>query len=102
MLMRIYAAGFASVFLLFALLYVHAYRLRRQLQLNPLEVLETRLSIQENAVLAFIGTGSFLVALRSPGWAGWIYVLIGPLLWIHGEIFGKRTRQLAEKLALGR
>jgi len=26
--------------------------------------------------------------------------LIGPLLWIHGEIFGKRTRLLAKKLSL--
>jgi uncharacterized membrane protein len=98
-LMRIYATGFASVFLLFSLLYVHAYRLRRELQLNRAEVMETRVSMQENGILTLIGLASFLVALRSPGWAGWIYVLIGPLLWIHGKVFGKRVRALTEKLA---
>ena len=46
--MRIYAVGFASVFLLFVLMYAHAYRLRRELGLNPVEALETRLAMQEN------------------------------------------------------
>jgi hypothetical protein len=96
--MRIYAAGFASVFLLFALLYGHAYRLRKDLELNPVEVLETRSAIRENAILVLIGVTSFLIALKYPGWAGWTYIAIGPLLWIHGAVFGKRTRLLAEKL----
>lgn len=100
MLMRIYAAGFAAVFALFVLLYTHAYRLRRQLALNPLEILETQSAIRENVVLAVIGLSSFCVAFKSPEWAGWTYMAIGPLLWIHGSIFGRRTRELAEKLAL--
>jgi uncharacterized membrane protein len=97
-LMRIYAAGFASVFLLFALLYAHAYRLRKELGLNRVEVLETRSSLQENALLALIGLTSFLVAIKSPGWAGWVYTAIGPALWIHGAIFGKRIRLLGAEL----
>jgi uncharacterized membrane protein len=96
-LMRMYAAGFASVFGLFVLMYGHAYRLRRELELNPVEVSETRFEMQENSLLALIGVASFVVALKSPEWAGWIYVAIAPLLWIHGSIFGKRTRELAEK-----
>jgi uncharacterized membrane protein len=95
-LMRIYAAGFAAVFLLFVLLYAHAYRLRRELGLNPVEALETRFSMQENALLALVGVSSFLVAFKSPGWAGWVYLAIGPLLAAHGSIFGKRVRLLAE------
>jgi uncharacterized membrane protein len=98
-LMRIYAIGFASVFLLFVLMYGHAYRLRRKLELNPVEVLETRSAMQENAVLALVGVASLLVAFNSPGWAGWVYLAIGPLLAIHGSIFGKRVRVLAEKPA---
>jgi uncharacterized membrane protein len=97
MLMRIYAAGFAAVFLLFVLMYAHAYRLRRELGLNAVEELETRFSMQENGILAMVGVASFLVALKSPGWAGWTYLVIGPLLAIHGSIFGKRVRRLAEK-----
>ena len=96
-LMRIYAIGFASVFLLFVLMYGRAYTLRRKLALTPVEVLETRSAMQENGVLAMVGIASFLVALKSPGWAGWLYVLIGPLLTIHGAIYGKRVRLLAGK-----
>ena len=98
-LMRIYAFGFAAVFLLFVLMYAHAYRLRRELGLNPVEVLETRFSMQENGLLAFVGITSFVVAFKSPGWAGWTYLAIGPLLGVHGSIFGKRIRLLAEKLS---
>jgi len=97
-LMRMYAAGFASVFLLFVLMYAHAYKLRGALDLNPVEVLETRFAIQENAVLTLVGITSFLVAIKSPQWAGWVYLAIGPLLTIHGTIYGKRVRALAEKL----
>jgi uncharacterized membrane protein len=97
-LMRIYAAGFAAVFLLFVLMYAHAYRLRRELGLNPVEVLETRFAIQENALMALVGVSSLLVAFKSPGGAGWVYLAIGPLLAIHGSIFGKRVRVLGEKL----
>jgi Endosomal/lysosomal potassium channel TMEM175 len=96
-LMEIYASGFASVFLLFALMYLHAYRLRHEIGLGPLETLETRSSIQQNATLTAVGVGSFLVALRHPEFAGWIYFLIGPLLAVNGAIFGKRIRLLAEE-----
>lgn len=100
-LMRIYAAGFASVFLLFVLMYVHAYKLRRELELDPVEVLETRFAIQENLVLAGIGVISFFMALKNPAWAGWTYFLLGPSLGIHGAIFGKRARLLAEQTRNG-
>jgi len=86
------------VFLLFVLMYGHAYKLRGALDLNPVEVLETRFAIQENAVLTLVGITSFLVAIKSPQWAGWVYLAIGPLLTIHGTIYGKRVRALAEKL----
>jgi uncharacterized membrane protein len=99
-LMRIYAAGFASVFLLFVLMYAHAYKLRGELGLTPVEALETRFAIQENAVLALVGITSFAVAFKSPGAAGFTYFALAPLLWIHGSIFGKRVRLLAEKAAV--
>jgi uncharacterized membrane protein len=100
-LMRIYGIGFASVFLLFVLMYAHAYKLRRELALNPVEILETRIAIQESAILATVGFASFTVAFWSPGGAGWLYFILGPAMGIHGSIFGKRTRVLAEKLGLG-
>ncbi len=95
--MRIYAVGFAAVFILFLLMYAHAYRLRRELELSPVEALETRNAVQENSLLALIAAASFFIAFRYPAWSGLTYVLIGPVLTVHGMIFGKRVRMLAEK-----
>jgi hypothetical protein len=96
-LMRIYAAGFASVFSLFALMYAHAYKLRALLGLDEVEILETCISLQQNVIMAVTGAVSFLLALKNPAWAGWWYFVLGPTLGIHGAIYGKRVRLLAEK-----
>ena len=95
--MRIYAVGFAAVFILFLLMYGHAYRLRRELELSPVEALETRNAVQENFLLALIATAAFFIAFRYPASSGLTYVLIGPVLTVHGMIFGRRVRLLAEK-----
>lgn len=99
-LMRIYALGFVSVFLLFGLMYTHAYKLRQQLELNEVEALETRLALQESLIMAAVGILSFAVAFKNPPWAGWIYFLLAPVLSIHGIVYGKRVRLLAEKVRL--
>lgn len=101
-LMRIYAGGFTAVFTLFALMYVHAYKLRRELGLNPLEELETQSAIRENILTAAIGAISFALAFVYPQWAGWWFFWLGPALAIHGSIYGKRIRALAEKMGLER
>jgi uncharacterized membrane protein len=97
-LMRIYAAGFAAVFALFALMYAHAYKLRRELELNTLEELQTRGAIQENIITASVGAISFGLAFKNPGWAGWWFFALAPALTIHGSIHGKRVQELARKL----
>jgi uncharacterized membrane protein len=97
-LMRIYASGFISVFLLFALMYERAYKLRKELGLNEVESLETRLAVQQNLIMASIGVLSFVLAFKNPAWAGWSYFLLAPALSIHGTVYGKRVRLLAEKL----
>jgi hypothetical protein len=99
-LMRIYAAGFTAVFCLFALMYVHAYKLRIALGLNPVEILEAQVAIQKNVLMALVGAGSFGLAFLNPEWAGWWYFVLGPALGVHGAIYGKRVRLLAQKLGL--
>jgi hypothetical protein len=99
-LMRIYAIGFTAVFSLFALLYAHAYKLRHELELNPVEVLQTRFALRENAIMVVVGAVSFALSYKNPGWAGWWYFVLGPALGIHGTIYGKRVRLLAEKTRL--
>jgi hypothetical protein len=79
-------------------MYAHAYKLRRELALNEVEVLETRSDLVENVILTLVGVASFLVALKYPEWAGWVFAAIGPLMWINGSIFGKRVRALAKKM----
>jgi uncharacterized membrane protein len=96
-LMRIYSIGFTSVFSLFALMYAHAYRFRDALELSPAEAMQTRVEIQENVIMAVVGAVSFALTFKDPGWAGWWYFVIGPALGIHGSIYGKRVRLLAEK-----
>ena len=87
MLMRIYASGFCGG--LSALRFhvrPRAYRLRGQLRLNPVEVLQTRSGIAwKNAVPALVGTVSFLVALKSPGGQD-------GYTWRSGRCFGSRAR----------
>jgi Endosomal/lysosomal potassium channel TMEM175 len=97
-LMRVYAGGFTAVFSLFALMYAHAYKLRGELELNPLEELETRSALQENILTAAIGAMSFGLALKYPQFAGWWFFWLAPVLAIHGSIYGKRIRALAEKM----
>ena len=97
--MRIYAVGFAAVFALFVLMYLHAYRLRRELGLTEAEALQTRNNAQENAILVMVAGVAFVVARHHPAWSGWTYALIGPVLTLHGTVFGKKVRLLAEKEA---
>jgi len=96
-LMRIYAVGSCAVFTLFLLMFAHAYQLRHRLQLNPVETLKTRNSMQENLLMAAVALVAFFVAFRNPAWSGWSYALLGPMLTAHGMIFGKKVRMLAEK-----
>lgn len=100
-LMRVYAVGFASVFALFALMYAHAYKLRLALELNPVEVLQVRAEIQQTTIMALVAAVSFALTYKNPAWAGWWYFVLGPILAVHGIVYGKRTRLLAEKLKLG-
>ena len=98
--MRIYAVGFTAVFSLFALMYTHAYKLRNELELNPVEVLQTQFAIRENVIMVVVGSVSFALSYRSSALAGWWYFVLGPTLGVHGAIYGKRVRRLAEKLRL--
>jgi len=51
-------------------MYTHAYRLRNELELNPVEALQTRFAIQENIAMVVVGTVSFALTFRNPAWAG--------------------------------
>jgi len=99
-LMLIFGAGYLAVFLVFVLLYVHAYRKRQELQLSKIEIFDTRTSIQENALNCGVALLSIaLVAIggvKFAGFAGVVYMLTGVLLSIHGVIMGKRRGKMVK------
>ena len=95
-LMVVYSAGFLAVFLVFVLLYWHAWRRRDALGLDPIERFETRGSIGKYLIFVGVASASIVVAAATP-WlslAGWIYFLIGPAMTLHGSLRGERRRAL--------
>jgi uncharacterized membrane protein len=97
-LFLIYGAGIIALYLLLALLYVHAYRRRVELALTPLELFDTRASVRMHLLAAGIGAFSCLLALVLPtpaiGLAGFAYFLFGPVMAIHGVLAARRRRRL--------
>jgi hypothetical protein len=100
-LFLIYGAGVIALYLLLALLYVHAYRLRRELELTRVETFDTKASIAGHLLAAGVGLVSVVIALTVParlvGLAGYAYFLFGPVMAAHGSIAGARRRRLVEE-----
>jgi uncharacterized membrane protein len=94
-LMVIYGLGYSAVFLVFALLYIHAWRKRDLLELDELERLRTRRSLIDALAMVSIGLISALMASLLPlqwvGLAGYFYFSIGVYFTIAGTIFGNRS-----------
>ena len=105
-LFMIYGAGYAAVFLLLALLYLHAWRKRRELVLSPLETLKTRHSLIDHTAMAAVGLISIALAATLPlkwvGLAGYFYFIIGVYFTAAGLIFGKLERLQMEREAATR
>ena len=99
-LMMIFSLGYVAVFGLFILLYGHAYRRREQLELNELEVFDTRTDIRESALNVGIGVVSlgFAVLARNASLAGMTYMLCPVVMTAHGMMSGKRRRRIEERL----
>jgi uncharacterized membrane protein len=97
-MMAIFGFGFAAVFAVFTLLYHHAYRRRRQLELNELETFDTRTHTTENAINVAIGLFAASVALwggpRYSLFSGLTYWLIAPAQFLHGYLRGRLRKRL--------
>lgn len=97
-LMLIYSVGFVGIYLVFALLYLHAHRLRDRLELNVLERFETRAALQEHGVMIGIGSVALILAAADmPRIAGGAYILIGPLRTILGIGHGRHRKRLVSE-----
>ncbi len=94
----IYGAGVIALYVLLALLYVHAYRRRGELKLTPIETFDTRAGIVRHLLAAGIGLVSVALAVTVPqrmvGLAGLAYFLFGPVMAVYGSIAGSRRRRI--------
>jgi uncharacterized membrane protein len=97
-LFTIWSLGYAAVFAVFALLYLHAWRIRAQLQLTPLEALRTRVSLSDQSAMVLVGLLSTALARTMPdryvGIAGYVYFLVPIYFTIAHSVAGRRERQL--------
>ncbi len=97
-LIMIYGIGFAAIFLVFALMYLHAYQLRKVLELNALEQYDTRASIFSNLFMVGMGGASVLLtAVHQPIGASLVYVLIAPFLVLFFAISNYYRRVLEKQ-----
>lgn len=82
-LMVIYGMGFAGIFAVFVAMYAHALRKRRELELNAIEVYDTKTSIIMYSSYVVIGLLSAVVGASASGpatrWAGLMYWFLGPV-----------------------
>jgi uncharacterized membrane protein len=100
-LMLIFGVGYLAIFLVFILLYFHAYRRREQLELNTLERFDTISSIQESAINCLIALLSISLVwfggYRYSSLAGTVYMLTGLVMAAHGFIMGSRRREIEKR-----
>jgi uncharacterized membrane protein len=99
LMMAVYGGGYVAVFLLFALMYLHAWRVRDALALSAVERFDTRADVRTALLNVAVGVLSVAVALLGRGplslaAAGFTYALLGPLMTLDGISRGRRRRRL--------
>ena len=92
----LYGLGFFILMSLFMLLYLHAYRRREALGLDPLEVFDTRSYAGHHAVSAGVGLFAMLFAIVAPVQLAFLspssFALMGPAHWFYGNRRDKARR----------
>jgi uncharacterized membrane protein len=101
-LMVIYGLGLMAIYLLFFLMYHHAFRKWKALGLNASETFDSKTNAYRMLIMGSVAAFSVLLALVLPvnlsGGAGFAYFLIGPLGYIfHGSRSKLKRKQLAVK-----
>jgi uncharacterized membrane protein len=105
MLFVIYGLGFAGVWSLYGLLYLHALRRREVLALTEAEVIQTHSDLAQNVVYVSVCLMSVLLALTLPAGGindslpGLLYFLLGPLQTACGFWYGRKVRAHVKALA---
>ena len=103
LLMIFYSAGIVVIFGLFALMHLRGYRLRKELELDELEIYLTRTEVGGHLISAGFGVLSILLVILGGQWgpfmAGVIYFGMGPVHAIYGSRRGRRAEAMHESTA---
>lgn len=96
-LMLFYSGGYRTIFLVFNLLYMHAWKQREQLNLNAAEEALTRGGLRSSLIHVAFGATSICLALVLSGGiralSGMIYFLIGPAMFVNGLMQGRAVER---------
>lgn len=99
----IYGVGFIAVFVMFWLLYRHAYRKRHDLGLSPLEVFKIKTFAGHHMVSAAVGLLVVLIAVAAPRNYAFIspmaFMLMGPAHAVYGSRRDKKQKAFEAQLA---
>ena len=100
LLMIIYGMGYTTIYAIFLLLYAHALRKRRVIDLSSMEVFDTRTMLYAQLTMVLIGIFVVILAAvlpaRQAGLAGLFLFAIGPAMWlVHGRraVLRKRVKE---------
>ena len=97
-LMIVYGLGYIALFGTFWLLYVHAWRRRDRLELNPIERYDTWTTLLESSLHVGVAVLSVTIAvLTGPGLAGlagMTYMLLAPVMMTLGMTSGRGRRKI--------
>jgi uncharacterized membrane protein len=89
----IYGLGWIAVFVMFGLLYQHAYRKRYELGLTPLEVFNIKSFAGHHMVSAGVGVLVVLIAVAAPRNYAFISPMMFALMWPVHAIYGSRREK---------
>jgi len=104
MLMIIYGFGAAAIFFTLAIMYLLAYRRREHLNLNILEVFDTKVSLIDNILMGSIPLLSAIISIVGyginhiftiAGFTYWLYAIVMP---IFGTIMARKKRRMIAEL----
>jgi uncharacterized membrane protein len=94
----IYGLGFVVLFIMFALLYRHAYRKRHELGLTPLEVFNVTAFAGQQVVSAAVGAVVVLIAVAAPRRYAFISPMAFILMWPAHALYETRTEKKRKAL----
>ena len=89
----IYGLGFIAVFVMFGLLYLHAYRRRHELGLGPVDVFKIKSFAGHHMVSAMVGVVVVVVALVAPRNYAFISPMVFMLMWPAHALYGSRREK---------